>query len=336
MELPNESGIVDIVRRYAALVARLAPELGMRQLVLPTGTFFPDVFKGDQASLERLVARMQEHAGMQDVPIRVGLNEPEAEASTRTGGGCGSGSCATELEAEKPRLAEESDGSWRIHVPKGETLHPVALTTNFARVLALIFLEETRDETRPIEAPVGVTTDLAAVALGFGVLTLQGSYIYAKSCGGPSVAQLTALTPSELAIPVALFAAAGGHSLRGAKRHLEVTPAEALVEAERLVAANAHLVSALVRRPESLATGAFSLKQERGIFGSLFGSKRQGLGRAPDDISEASLEALEADLARTVSVPKTPSPRAPRSAADEELRRLVDEALEATAPSAGR
>ena len=42
----------------ARLVARLEDELGERPMVLPNGTFFPDRFVGDLASVQQLVARL--------------------------------------------------------------------------------------------------------------------------------------------------------------------------------------------------------------------------------------------------------------------------------------
>ena len=49
--------------------------------------------------------------------------------------------------------------------------------------------------------------ELAALSLGFGVLLLEASYLYSKSCGGPSVQRATALQTDELSGLFALFLA---------------------------------------------------------------------------------------------------------------------------------
>ena len=246
-----------VVQRYARLIHRLGPELGERPLVLPTEKFFPDTFKGDAKSLRRLVKRMREHAGMSDIPVKPVLTDAEEEGHAQ-GGSCGSGSCSTpKASAEAPtRLVDDGDG-WRLQFQAAELRHPVALTATVARALAHVFLVETRGEGEAIDEPVELTVDLAAVALGFGELLLEGSHIYSKSCGGPSVAKLTALGPQELAVACVLFVTRGKHSARALAKELPATQREALDDARALIDKNPTLARAICESPERLLDGEF-------------------------------------------------------------------------------
>lgn len=305
-----------VVQRYARLMHRLGGELGERPLVLPTEKFFPDTFAGDAKSLRRLVKRMREHAGMRDIPIKPVLVDEEGEAHAHGGGGCGGGGCAVpKTNTDSPtRLVDDGDG-WRLQFQSAELRHPVALTCTVARALGYVFLIETQAEGAPIDEPVELTVDLAAVALGFGELLLEGSHIYSKGCGGPSVAKLTALGPQEVALACMLFVARGGHSARALAKELPPTQREAFDDARALLDKNPTLTRALTEAPERLVDGEFDLTRDRPLFGGLFGKKKHD-----DDLSLAELEAMLA----TTPVRK-PAKKKDRST--DELASLVDEAL---------
>ncbi len=104
MSLPSETTLINVTRRVASLLDELASELGERPLVLPTPRFFPDVYAADRPSVCRLLARMQEQAGMTDVPIQVRLVEDSAGV-----GGCGGCGCAQPTPAVRKSRAERSD-----------------------------------------------------------------------------------------------------------------------------------------------------------------------------------------------------------------------------------
>ena len=315
-----------VVERYARILARAGEELGERPLVLPTGEHFPDRFTGDAKSVRRLVARMQKHAAMDDIPLEVQVIGEDGEACET--GGCSSGACATPAapDAELARLVDGGEG-WQLNVPVQEVQHPVVLTTNTARALATIFVVETKGEDERIEEPVDVTVDLTATALGFGVLMLDGSYIYAKSCGGPRVARATKLGPTELGIATALFARLGGHSLRGAQKQLEATQRDALAVACEWLDSNADLVELLRTRPERVAKGEFELNDPAPWLVRVFGKKKK---RAADpleaalsgDASDDELDSLLATLPAAAQQPKRRDPKL------DELRSLVDQALD--------
>jgi hypothetical protein len=346
MQLPVENMLRAIVQRYARLIETLGAELGTRPMVLPTSEFFPDIVARDERGMQRLVDRLRSHAGMDDIPIRVQVLDAEGT----TGGGCCGGSCSgsggskqrdeahgrseecsggscagSSEEEEIERLVEE-DGGWRVVLRSSELGHEVALTTHLARTLARVFLSETVLEGESLDPPVEVTTDLAAVALGFGALMLQGSYIYHKSCCGPSVAKATALGCADLAVAFSLFVARGGHSGRRAARHLDATQRVLFHEARSWLESNPRIVTLLKERPGELASGSFSTREARPWLARVFGKRRT----RHDDLSEddvlAELEAL-AENAQPAARPK----KAPRDPKHDELRALVEEALDSPA-----
>jgi hypothetical protein len=313
-----------VLERYAALVARLGSELGDRPLVLPTAKFFPDAFGKDQRSALRLVRRMQRHAGMTDIPIAVDLvggDESTAQGGCGTGG-CGTSGCAVpEADEPVPRLIDEG-GAWRMNLPVAELEHSVVLTANIARALGYIFLVETREESEALVEPVDVTADLAAVALGFGALLLEGSYIYSKSCGGPKVARVTRLTCPELAVAFSAFVVRGGHRLRSALHELGTTQRALVEESHPWLDANRDVAEALRSSPERIAARAYELEEPRPWLLRLFGKSQ----RAAAHDGDIELEELEAMVSALPAAPV--AARARRSdPRREELRELVDEAM---------
>jgi len=322
MQLPPDPVVRALVQRYARLITAFGEEIGARPLVLPTSEFFPDTFTADQKSLKRLVKRMQRHAGMSDIPIKTVLVREEGGEHEHGGGscgtgGCGTGACSTDATADATaRLVDEGD-SWRLNIAPAELKHPVVLTTNVARALAYVFLMETRKDDEPIDEPVELTVDLTGVALGFGELLLEGSHIYSKSCGGPSIAKVTALGPTELAIATALFVAQHDHSARAAAAQLPPTQKEAFGEARALVSSNPSLSEGLRSSPARLAEGDFELGEAKPLLARLF-SKRK---KSPDELSIEELEAMVATM---------PTQKAKASRSDpkkDELKALVEEAL---------
>jgi hypothetical protein len=323
MILPAAEDMQQILQRYAALVARLGAEIGEAPMVLPTGRFFPDVFGGDEKSVRRLVRRMQQHAGMSDIPISARLMGGAEQSAGGCGtGGCGTGACATGSdEVQEPRLVDLGDG-WRLNVPQAELANPVVLTANVARTLGFILHVETQDKDEAIAQPIDVTAELASVALGFGVLLLEGSYVYQKSCGGPSVARVTRLSCGELATAFMAFVARDRHSLRPALRELGTTQRALVAEAKEWFDSNTHIVNALKNDPQRIALGELVLEEPRPWLARLFGRPSRRL----DD--SASLEELEAMVTALPAVGRRPeSPRSDSKRS--ELRALVDEAFDA-------
>jgi hypothetical protein len=352
MELPDLARRAELVRRYAHLLEHFGAELGDRPMVRQNGDFFPDPFHGDGESLTRLVRRLQSHAGLADVPIEVRLSSVDADDSEGSGGSCGTGSCGSGACAPtkvgstgaKARLEERPSG-WVLNVFDAELHHPVALTCTLARALAHVFLAETQSGAAPVEAPFDLSVDLTAVALGLGTLVLEGSYIYSKSCGGPSVSQLTTLPVGELAVACALFIAVGGHSGRRALTELGTTQRVLLSEANDWAASNPSILRQLVDEPGLLAVRAPELTDtrswllrlfdrkprppkepslERALSGALGDAELLGLARAARD-PKASRRSVAAR--RDPGNGNAASASSARDANRDELRALVDEAL---------
>lgn len=328
MDLPPPQVIRAVIQRYARLLERYSGDIGDRPLVLPTGEYFPDRYQGDEKSVEVLTARMQRHAGMADIPLVCRVVSPDAEAqkvSSCSSGGCGVPQTGTGLA----RLVDEGE-FWTLQIPETELKHPVALTTNLARSLAFIFLVETQRDGETFEPPVEVTADFIAVALGFGALMLQGSYIYAKSCGGPQIARVTSVGISELAIAVALFAELGAHKTSGVAKTLGITQQEAFKEALRLVRGNKELVRRLSRDPSRVAREDLHLLSPNAMLSGVLRKFRRASDRPsfPSDLHDMNLEDVEALL---MEMPPSSRAGRTRSAAvdpqKEEIKSLVAEAL---------
>lgn len=271
MELPDDRTLRELVQRYASIVERFGEDIGARPMVLPNGRFFPDVFSGDLPSVARLLKRMQQHAGMADIPIEVGVVDPDAAKAEACGSG-GCGSCAApnvSPEIAAVRLVDLG-GGWRINIAPGEAQHPVVLTAALARALGQVFLLEETSAERPIEDPLEVTVELTTVALGLGTLLLSGSYLYQKSCGGPNVACLTALGVGELSVAFALFCKHHGHSMRQARAELDATQRAQLSEAETWMLSNPQVSRLLASDPLRLVLGDFELSAPKSWLARIF------------------------------------------------------------------
>ncbi len=273
MSLPPPNVTRAVVQRFARCQLRYQYELATRDLVLPTAEFFPDAFEPDEISAKILVARLQELTGLSDVPISARLINSSASDAPSA---CGTGGCAVPQSGPQQfsRLLDQSDG-WVMQVPVEELAHPIALTTNLVRSMAYIFLVETQRDGEVIEPPVDITADIVAVALGFGPLLLQGSYLYAKSCGGPQVASLTKLTVYEIAVATALFARLHGQKVKKAYPLLEVTQRDALRAAVDLIASNPAIEKSLKQQQslEGLGFGHFELQERKSFISRLWSGR---------------------------------------------------------------
>jgi hypothetical protein len=341
-QLPPLDRCAELARRYAHLLAHFSTELGERPLVRQNAEFFPDRFDKDAPSVERLVRRLQTHAGLLDVPMQVRLLSIDSEGTVQVSGGCGSGgcapSCSTPASSGNGSRLEETAQGWILNVLDSELHHPVALTTQLSLALADIFLAETSSADAPVEEPLAVSRDLACVALGLGLIVLEGSFIYSKSCGGPSVTRLTELSAGDLAVACSLFIALGGHSARRALSELSTTQRALLAEANEWAASNAKLLTQLSDDPGQVAIRAPAVGETRSWLLRVFDrppAKKRTAAKAGHATLEQALasglgdhELLE--LAREQAAPGSkPAARQAtrRTREDDELSALVDEAL---------
>lgn len=323
MDNLESSALLRLIGVYGRLRARLKSELSATQLVLPNGHYFPDAFDGSPAATQRLVQRMQSHAGISDIPVMVVRGqEVEARQSSCSSGGCGPAASLT--DRAQPRLFLQDEG-WLLRIETAEAAHPVGLTTLVAQALGLVLLEETRREDQPLPEPLAVHQEMAAVLLGFGVLLLEGSHVYSKGCGGPQVARLTALSTPELAALTALFAAERKASLKPALRLASNTQRAQLEEADALLRGNPRLLDWVRKATPEDVDPAWSLSgPKRALFGGLFERNRPAAEPELDDL-ESALERQLTSGANKLALPARSSRSTP--AVDDELKALVAEAL---------
>ncbi|MEZ4225131.1 MAG: hypothetical protein R3B13_29535 [Polyangiaceae bacterium] len=157
--------------------------------------------------------------------------------------------------------------------------------------------------------------------LGFGALLLAGSYIYSKSCGGPSVAKVTALGPSELGFCVALFLASSKKPFKPVLRELDTTQKAALTQAKEVTDSNGNLMTSLAEAPSRLADGEFKLESASPWLLRALGATKKKKERTLDEMSVEEMEAM-----LSMSAPK-PKAKKQRSREDDELGALVAESL---------
>ncbi|HEY0467296.1 MAG TPA: hypothetical protein VGC79_24015 [Polyangiaceae bacterium] len=317
MELPNREVRHGLVQAYAEVVASLDLS-AERALVLPNGEFFPDLFTADEASVQRMLDRLLKHAGISDMALVARFWGSQSAASCGTGA-CGScGPTEPDPESESVQRLVDAGEHWQLNVLPAEVASPVALSSALCHGIALAVL---READSPPRLPLELALDLTAIALGYGVLLLEGSHIYRKSCGGPSIARTTALGPSEVSLVLALSAAANQQSLRKVGKHLSPTQQEAFNEAMAWADSNPALVQSVRADPKRVARGEFALKDASSWFGRWLGSK---IKRPPSLDSASTIEELEAALEAAPAKPLALKPRDPKL---DEIRRLVDEAL---------
>jgi len=254
------------------------------ELVTPTGEHFPDRFERDGESLVRLLERVASYSPLgEDVPLQIGLIEDAGDD-----GHCQSG-CAK--PGARVDGVQRSGSGYRVPLPVTELGNPTRLVCALARGVGAAVLAEAEERIEPAE--VGPMSEITAAASGFGVVLLEGSHVYAKSCGGPSIHQGTALSPAELGVLLALFCEVAGHPPDAPRKHLGATQLEAFDEARGFVAANGALVRKLREAPELLCGGAFEIATKKpGIFARLFGGK-ESAPPSPEGVARRQRSADE-------------------------------------------
>ncbi len=305
----TEDNLREIVTLTAKALTALGPLMEPDDLVEPTAKYFPDAFKLDADHIEKLVHRMRAYTPLsEDLPLALGFAEPDAEAK---GSGCGTGACAPgqggEEDVARGGFVETADG-YGLVLDTRDVSEPTLLTTQIARGLFGIVLTEA--EVDIPRQSLGFAAEIAAAAMGLGLITALGASVYKKGCGGMRVHRGTVASVEETCGALALFCRTRDISPGRVRAHLPVTQKEAFDEALRLVDGNTHLTDALREHPETLEDGVFKLQGPAGLLGRLFGRKRT------DSAAEAP-----------------PSTRKPRTREEEErlaeAKRLVREALDA-------
>ncbi len=258
--LPAKEILCDLVARYAHVLVTCGDAFEGADLVTPTAEHFPDHFARDGKSLERLLARVVSYTPLgEEVPLTIALIEdPNGD------GDCTSG--CSKVGARVDGAQKIGDG-YRIPLPMTELGNPTRLVCALARGVSAAVIEEAGIDVEPRD--VAIASEVVAVASGFGVVLLEGSHVYAKSCGGPNIHRGTALETGELGFLLAIFCAANDVAARAARKHLSATQTEAFDEASAFIAKNEVVIRKLREAPELLETGVFQFEERRGFFSRL-------------------------------------------------------------------
>jgi hypothetical protein len=292
MDLPADDALRWIVRTYARLRSKYGEAIGTPTLVQPTGQFFPDEFRVDAPSVERLLRRMMTYAPLaEDLGVELGFVAPSEDHV----GGCGSAACGPGGAAAggAQRNVHELTDGYRVLVAAADVPSADLLTTSLARAVGALVLHEAGEDFDDAE------DEIAGAACGLGVLLAGGAAVWAKSCGGLRMARATRLSVEELGVALALFVAVHGVKPSDARAHLGTTQREAFDLADAWVESNPLLVEALRDRPASLETGTLDLEPVRGVVGrwlhrrKLDRELRVPVVRAPAAVPEDRRRRLE-------------------------------------------
>ena len=260
MDLPDDDSIHRIVKAFAHLRAAHGAAIGTPALVQPTGEYFPDEFRPDVPSVGQLLRRMIAYAPISsELGIELAVSMPEPSHA----GGCGSMACSTGGSGGAGGVdVHELEDGYRVVVSATDVGNPDVLSASLARSVGALVLHEAE------ELVGAATSEIAAVVCGFGVLLLNGSAVWAKSCGGLRMAQATVLPVEEIAVALALFAAVHGYKVSQVRKHLGTTQREAFDVAQDWTESNPLLVASLRDRPLRLVeSGSLDLEPVRGVFG---------------------------------------------------------------------
>lgn len=321
MDLPAEPQLRWILNRTATLLEQGAEPV--RGLVQPNAEFFPDKFDGSPGSLAALMNRFQDHAGLSDLKVELQILTPQGEAKKVS---CSSGACGGgggKLDVKLDRVAQTGDGTYAVALHAGEIGNPVVLTTSMARAVACMFMTEADAYRGVPDEDREPLTDLAGALLGFGVILANGSYIYAKGCGGVQVQSATKMPVDEITVALGLFCRLFDVPERTARKHLELTPGEHFEEGYAWASSNASVVRMLRKNPDAVRAGEYSLSPSRSWLARVLGMGQKKRPASPDE----ELAALERSLPASAAAKKR-SVDAAKAKKLAELKALVDESLE--------
>jgi hypothetical protein len=294
-------------------------------LVQPTADFFPDKFDGSPGALAALMRRVQDHAGLSDLTVDLGVVMPEGEAVKVS---CSSGACGGmgKLDTKLERVTRVGEGSYRVMLDAGEVKQPVVLTTSLVRAVSAMFMAESGAYEEVLPADRDAATDLAAVLLGFGVLAANGSYIYMKGCSGVQVHSATRMPVEDVTLALAVFCKLHNVPDRVAAKHLELTPRECFDEAMVWASSNISVIRRLRSAPAALKADEFQLSEARSWLSRALGIGGRKAARSVDEeLAELERQAMRGRL------PAGSGAKGKTGGADEkrlaEIRALVDETL---------
>ena len=325
MELPPDTSIRWLVRRYAQIISREQDRQIRRPAVLPNGQFFPDEFDGDAGSVNLLFWRLQEHSALTDVDVELRFLDDggSPSGSSGCGSGCGSEGCGSggsqQASVPLPPVSRMPD-AFRVDVLSSQARTPVTLTAYLSTALGRVHLERTGGLSMFPTGEWRSICELSAVSLGFGVLLANASHMFSKACHGVRVARATALSVSEITLALALFVSIGDNT-PWPTNSLDTTQKAAMSEAKLWIDSNQKVIRRLKRNPGEVGDDDMlevmpALPWLARVLG--LGGKKRGSEVFDDD----GFSRFEADMNSRASKTKT------KSRDHGELRAMVDESLD--------
>jgi hypothetical protein len=324
MDLPAEPQLRWILGNTAMLLEQGAEPV--RGLILPTGEFFPDRFDGSRGAVESFMLRMQEHAGLGDLKVELGVVAPEAEAQTVS---CSSGACGGTGKIEaRADVARRDDGVYRVALRAGDLKTPMMLATALVRSVSAMFLTEADAYRGVLDSDREALTDLTGTLLGFGVLVANGSYLYMKGCSGVAVHSATKMPVDEATVALALFCKLFDAPERTASKHLEPTQREHFDEAAAWASSNGAVVRLLRKDPAAVRAGDYKLSPARTWLARVLGVGAKKHGSSSDEELAALEQSMLASTPKSGGASRTRPVDAAKAKRLAELKALVDESLD--------
>ncbi len=216
--LPPASERTQLVNQLAGLVSNCGFEpLVMAPLLEPTATFFPDRWRGGEASMRRVCQRLLHYAGLSGYRVEVAIHEdkpnapaPEGKPNSLTG------------EDITVWLISIRDGVCRVGVEAKAMREPLGLVAATARAVSNAFLvvhARAPSDQKMRERLI----DIASIYLGFGILTTEASMRHVTGADGnfrsrPKKSRLGVLGPVAMAYLLAVQARARGLERKGHRR----------------------------------------------------------------------------------------------------------------------
>jgi len=322
MELPSERQIHWMLKTTAKLLGAGAEPV--KGLVQPNAEFFPDRFDGSAVALTALMDRILSHAGLADAKVDLSIILPDGEEQKVS---CSSGACggAGKIELRSDRVLKSADG-YTVAIGAGEIKSPQVLTTAMVRATSFIFLSEADIVADFPAIEVEPVIDLAAILLGYGVLITNGSYLYAKGCGGVAVHSATKMPVDECALALGMFCRLHDIGERTAAKHLDVTQRAHFEESYAWASSNDRVLRLLRSKPDAILAQDYRLSPSRSWLARALGIGKKKAVTTDDALSELEASLLASGAASANGAAKKVDPLKQKRL--EELRALVDESLD--------
>jgi hypothetical protein len=223
-------------------LAELLRERGSKRflhgaLLEPTSTFFPDAWRGDAESVERLLGRVLRHAGLGELSFELEIyesGEPDESSGLHLEGVHHVGEAAAWF------AGLDDDSTAHFGVARDNLRDPEGLAGILCHEAAhafrarhgLTYFDHAEDE---------LLTDLTTVFLGFGVLTANLTHRYRTRAEGNTRSMGGYLSPVAMSFALAAQVVARGVESADAKKlatHLEAAQEGCFLESFRFLAAS--------------------------------------------------------------------------------------------------